>query len=107
MFHENKSMFFSSILFLAQEKNEKNMHLKRIAKSSLRYGKKNNSSPDIDHRIIGIGIVKQIFLLFLHFVQILYAILLMCERQKLLTPSIWGYEKRNANSFNVPGKTKR
>ena len=85
MFHENNSMFFSSILFLTQEKNQKNMHLKRIAKSSLRSGKKNNSAPDIDQRKYCFGIVKQIFLLFLHFVQILDAILLMCERQKLLT----------------------
>lgn len=81
-------MFYSSILFLAQEKNQKNMHLKRIAKSSLRFGKINNSSPDYENRIIDIGIVKQIFLLILYFVQIIHAILLMCERQNLLTPSI-------------------
>ncbi len=66
-------------LFLTQEKKQKNMHLKRIAKSSLRSGKKNNSSPDIENKIFGIGFVKQIFLLFLHSVQILYAILLMCK----------------------------
>ncbi|MBX3008094.1 MAG: hypothetical protein KF816_08715 [Melioribacteraceae bacterium] len=88
MFHENKSMFYSSILFLAQEKNQKNMHLKRIAKSSLRFGKKNNFSPDNRFRIVVIGIVGQIFLLILHYVQILHAILLMCERRKHLTPSI-------------------
>ena len=43
MFHQNKSMLFSSILFLAQEKNQKNMHLKRIAKSSLRSDFRRNS----------------------------------------------------------------
>ncbi len=66
-------------LFLTQEKKQKNMHLKRIAKSSLRSGKKNNSSPADNYKNnIDSGIVKQIFLLSLHSVQIFYAILLMC-----------------------------
>jgi hypothetical protein len=52
------TFFFSLILFLAQEKNQKNMHLKRIAKSSLRFGKKNNSAPDFDHRKYCFWIVK-------------------------------------------------
>jgi len=46
-------------LFLTQEKKQKNMHLKRIAKSSLRFGKKNNSSPtEICNNNIVSGIVK-------------------------------------------------
>jgi len=47
--HNEASIFLLSILFLTQEKNQKNMHLKRIAKSSLRFGKKNNSSTTFDN----------------------------------------------------------
>ncbi|GEM_PF-5811228 len=75
-FSKNSNRLF---LFLAQEKKQKNMHLKRIAKSSLHSGKKNNSFPDIENKIFDIGFVKQIFFLFLHSVQILYAFLLMCK----------------------------
>lgn len=48
-------------LFLTQEKKQKNMHLKRIAKSSLRSGKKNNSSPAFDIVKMNAGSLNRFF----------------------------------------------
>jgi hypothetical protein len=82
-FSKNNSSLF---LFLTQEKKQKNMHLKRIAKSSLHFGKKNNSSSRRG------GIRQTDFSSFPSFIPFRFyttpkrrragAILLMCEKHK-------------------------